>query len=58
RTRDAEATYNPTTPEELRELAAGFDLDSWLEALGIQPEPEQFIVREPDFVTGAAGLWN
>ena len=58
RTRDAEATYNPTTPEELRELAAGFDLDSWLEALGINPEPEQFIVREPDFVTGAAGLWN
>ena len=57
--RDAEATYNPTSAAELREAMAGFPLDLWRESSGISEEAfSQIIVRQPSFVSALATLWN
>jgi putative endopeptidase len=59
RSRDAEATYNPTSAAELREAMAGFPLDLWRESSGISEEAfSQIIVRQPSFVSALATLWN
>ena len=59
RSRDAEATYNPTSVAELREVMAGFPLDSWRESSGISEEAfAQVILRQPSFVKALATLWN
>ena len=59
KSRDAEATYNPTTLEDLRTTLEGFPLDTWREASGISEEKlAQVIVRQPSFVSALAGLWD
>jgi len=59
RSRDAEATYNPTTGDELRSLMGGLAWDSWLEASGIGSEKfAHVIVRQPSFVSAIASVWD
>lgn len=59
RSRDAEATYNPTTADELRSLMGGLAWDSWLEASGIGSEKfAHVIVRQPSFVSAIASVWD
>src|SRR5699024_8399017 len=57
RTRDAQATHNPMTLAELRELSPGFDWSAWGNALGDAGALEETVVREPEFVAGFAALW-
>jgi len=59
RSRDAEATYNPTTMDELRSLMGGLAWDSWLDASGIGSEKfARVIVRQPSFVSAIASVWD
>ena len=59
RSRDAEATYNPTTLAELGSLMGGLAWDSWLEASGIGSEKfAHVIVRQPSFVSAIATVWD
>ena len=59
RSRDAEATYNPTTLAELGSLMGGLAWDSWLEASGIGSEKfAHVIVRQPSFVSAIASVWD
>ena len=59
RSRDAEATYNPTTLAELGSLMGGLAWDSWLEASGIGLEKfAHVIVRQPSFVSAIASVWD
>ena len=59
RSRDAEATYNPTTLAELGSLMGGLAWDSWLEASGIGSEKFAYvIVRQPSFVSAIASVWD
>ena len=59
RSRDAEATYNPTTLAELGSLMSGLAWDSWLEASGIGSEKfAHVIVRQPSFVSAIASVWD
>ena len=59
RSRDAEATYNPTTLAELGSLMGGLAWDSWLEASGIGSEKfAHVIVRQPSFVIAIASVWD
>lgn len=57
RTRDSQATYNPTTRAELDKLADPELLGAWLEGLAA-PEGtfDTVVVREPSFVTGVFAL--
>ncbi|TGO06008.1 Metallopeptidase [Serinibacter arcticus] len=58
RDRDAVATHNPTTRDELAALLSGFDLDAWLAALEITPAMlERVDVREPSFLRDLARAW-
>jgi len=59
RDRDAVATHNPTTREELVALLTGFDLDAWLAALEITPAMlERVDVREPSYLSDFARAWS
>ena len=59
RSRDAEATYNPTTLAELGSLMGGLAWDSWLEVSGIGSEKfAHVIVRQPSFVSAIASVWD
>ena len=59
RSRDAEATYNPTTLSHLRSTLAGMSFDTWREASGIAEDKlAQVIVRQPSFVSALAELWE
>ncbi|WP_454044301.1 M13 family metallopeptidase [Cellulosimicrobium sp. Marseille-Q8652] len=59
RDRDADLTYNPRTLVALADEAPGFDWRAWVLALGA-PEGslDDVVVREPDFATGFAALWE
>lgn len=52
-TRDADKTYNKFTRNQLSALATGFDINSWLEAMGCK-DIQEIIVRQPSFLTEAA----
>ena len=56
KSRDVTLTYNKLDRAGLNELAPGLDWSVWLAAAGV-PESafEQVVVREPDFLTAAAG---
>ncbi len=56
--RDAQKTYTLMTLPALQANAPGFDWEPWLAALGA-PEGSfaEVVVRQPTFVTAAAGLW-
>lgn len=57
RTRDSEKTYNLRTWGQLSALAAGADLDLWLEGLDAPAVAfEEIVVREPSFITGLAEM--
>ncbi|MEV6279391.1 M13 family metallopeptidase [Nocardia sp. NPDC051832] len=60
RERDPNATYNPTSWDELTRTATGFEWDRWLAGLTDRPRElfARVVVREPSFVTGAAQLWQ
>ncbi|MCI2264398.1 M13 family metallopeptidase [Sediminivirga luteola] len=56
--RDAEKTYNKVALADLRALLDGFDLDAWMAGLGAGAGAfAHVIVRQPDFLTGAAAVW-
>ncbi len=60
--RDADLTYNLRTFAEVIDEAPGFDWTGWLSGLGVQPSgekagPTEFVVRQPDYLTGFAALW-
>ncbi|WBP94627.1 M13 family metallopeptidase [Mycolicibacterium neoaurum] len=53
--RDADLTYNLRTFAELPSEAPGFDWSGWVAALGANPE--EVVVRQPDYLTAFAALW-
>jgi putative endopeptidase len=55
--RDAEKTYNPWSPVQLKARAPGFDWDAYLGALGLARRPT-IIVGETSAVTGMARLFG
>ena len=55
RRRDADLTYNLRTFTELPTQAPGFDWSGWVQAVGA--DPEQVVVRQPDYLTAFAALW-
>ncbi|WP_308221330.1 M13 family metallopeptidase [Gordonia alkaliphila] len=58
RRRDADATYNLHTRDEFASAATGFDVDTWIAALGA-PDAATFAevnLGQPSFVTAAAEL--
>ena len=59
RSRDSEKTYNLKTWGQLSALAAGADLDLWLEGLDAPATAfEEIVVRQPSFVSGFAQMLN
>ena len=57
--RDADLTYNLRAFTELPSQAPGFDWTSWLNSLGVgNGVAEELIVRQPDFLTSFATLWD
>jgi len=57
RTRDSEKTYNLKTWDQLSALAAGADLDLWLQGLDAPAVAfAEVVVREPSFVVGLAEM--
>ncbi len=56
-TRDAEATYNRFTMDELAELAAEFDFEAWRSGAQLD-EARAAVAGEPSFFTGSAQVWK
>ena len=57
--RDADLTYNLRTFADLAAEGVGFDWAGWVRALGSTPEAcAEVIVRQPDYLTAFATLWN
>jgi len=57
RTRDSEKTYNLKTWDQLSALAAGADLDLWLQGLDAPAVAfAEVVVRQPSFVVGLAEM--
>jgi len=57
RTRDSEATYNPMQWSAATALAAGVDLNTWLDGVDAPAGAlAEVVVREPSFVEGVAAL--
>lgn len=54
--RDADLTYNLRAFAELSREAPGFDWSGWVGALGA--DPEEVVVRQPDYLTAFAALWS
>ena len=54
--RDADLTYNLRAFTELSQEAPGFDWPGWVGALGA--DPEEVVVRQPDYLTAFAALWS
>ncbi|TDW30264.1 M13 family metallopeptidase [Cryobacterium psychrophilum] len=58
-TRDSEKTYNPRTWGQFSALAAGADIDLWLEGVDAPVGTlEEVIVREPSFIVGLAATMS
>jgi endothelin-converting enzyme/putative endopeptidase len=53
--RDPVLTYNPKTPDELRQLAPKIDWDLTFEAAQIPPR-DRYIVRQPSYFEGASEI--
>ena len=60
RTRDADATYNLMSWDEMTALAPEFDWDPWLKGVTDRPKDlfAKVVVGEPSFVTAAGALWK
>ena len=59
RCRDAVATYNLTGLESWREMTAGFDVDTWLDTLGVDASAvDEVVIRQPSAVTAWPVLWH
>jgi putative endopeptidase len=57
RSRDSEKTYNLKTWGQVTALAAGADLQLWLEGLDAPPAAfDVVVVRQPSFITGLAEM--
>ena len=57
--RDADLTYNLRTFADLTAEGGGFDWAGWVSALGSTPDAfAEVIVRQPDYLTAFAALWN
>ncbi|MGV0625712.1 M13 family metallopeptidase [Mycolicibacter minnesotensis] len=56
--RDAELSYNLRTFVGLSDEAPGFDWPGWLDALGVAGELAELVVRQPDYLTAFAELWQ
>ncbi|OBG40129.1 M13 family metallopeptidase [Mycobacterium sp. E3198] len=57
--RDADLTYNLRAFAGLRDEAEGFDWAGWAAALGGSPDAlAEVVVRQPDYLTAFAALWN
>ncbi len=57
RNRDRQATYNKMTIETLAEKAPGFDWGLMLREAQLG-EIEEIVIRQPDYFTAFAGMWN
>ncbi|RCW38591.1 M13 family metallopeptidase [Marinilabilia salmonicolor] len=55
--RDPQTTYNPTTLEELPQMAAGFDWSLYFSEAGL-PEPGKINVGQPKFMAEIAQMAN
>jgi putative endopeptidase len=60
--RDADLTYNLRAFADLPSEAPGFDWAGWVTALGAdfsgdRGQPNQLVVRQPDYLTAFAALW-
>ena len=55
RSRDRQATYNPSPLADLSEVAPGFDWAAFFDALGSIP-PERVIIRQPEAFTATARI--
>ncbi|SED80384.1 M13 family metallopeptidase [Ruania alba] len=59
RCRDAQATYNRMSFDELVELAPSFDWRAWAESLGASEEAlAEVVVRQPDFLAELSRAWE
>ena len=59
RSRDAEATYNPSSRAELTTVLGDFPLELWLDASEIPGEKfSQVILRQPSFVAALSNVWT
>ncbi|QBS46187.1 M13 family metallopeptidase [Nocardia sp. CS682] len=59
RNRDASATYNPRSWQELIEMGPGFEWDSWLAAYSDKPSLfSKIVIAQPSYITSAARLWS
>jgi len=57
--RDAQKTYNLRTWDELLELAPGFPLEAWRDAVGLTPaHTAELVLSQPSFFTGVAALFT
>ncbi|WAL39355.1 peptidase M13 [Brevibacterium sp. BRM-1] len=56
-TRDAEATYNLFSLQEMAELARGFDFGAWARGAGID-RAASAVAGEPSFFTGSGRVWE
>ena len=57
KSRDSQKAYNLKTWGQVSALAAGADLDLWLDGLGAPASAfEEVVVRQPSFVTGLAEM--
>ncbi|WP_024795333.1 M13 family metallopeptidase [Tomitella biformata] len=59
RNRDADLTYNLTSPEALAADASGFPWQQWIGAHTQDPSKfAEVVVRQPSFLTGLGELWQ
>jgi putative endopeptidase len=59
RSRDAEATYNLRSIDQMTEALTGLAFDSWRHHTGIPSEAlAEVVIRQPSFVESLADLWN
>lgn len=57
--RDAEATYNPTSGEDLAFRMGDFPFSAWREASGISDDKfAHVIIRQPSFVDALSQVWT
>jgi putative endopeptidase len=57
--RDAELSYNLRAFTDLASEAPGFDWQEWIDRLGVSfGNAAELVVRQPDYLTGFAGLWQ
>ena len=55
--RDADKVYNPYTAKEFAELLSEFNLDRYMEGIGVEPQPK-LVVMQPSYFEAVNGLFR